>query len=364
MNSPHILLVDDDKALLQALPHTVALRIHGVQVDTADSAQGALALLEEQDYDAIVTDIKMPGMDGLELLARIQELRPAIPVLLITGHAEQALITKALRGGAYDFIQKPLDRVSFVAALHRAIQTRQLRRQVHEQQQALAQHAQSLEHLLQERTRELRVVNQAMRVLVEHVLDSSRLETNTFVLHRTRCNLVELCQHVLDEYVAGTDCALTFVCGEDLIEAEVDPDRIRQVLITVLSMAHLSSPTSTPVTITLQQAEERALIEVCDSGIGMTEEMLAHIFDPFYRVPEGNTQASLPVGVGLGLSISQKIMERHGGTIEMHSRPGKGSSCSLVLPLVTDPSTEQMEATSLPVSDELALFPAPRWLVS
>jgi FixJ family two-component response regulator len=264
-NPPHILLVDDDTALLQALPHTVALRIHGVQVDTADSAQGALELLEEQDYDAIVTDIKMPGMDGLELLARIQERRPESPTLLITGHAEQALITRALRGGAYDFIPKPIDRVfCFVAALHRAIQTRQFRRQVHEQQQALAQHAQSLEHLLKERTRELRVVNQAMKVLGENVLDSSRLETNTFVLHRTRCNLVELCQHVLDEYVVGTDCALTFVCGEDLIEAEVEPDRIRQVLITVLTIAHLSSSTSTPVTITLQQAEERAIIEVCD----------------------------------------------------------------------------------------------------
>ena len=355
---------DDDAALLQALPHTVALRIHGVQVDTADSAQGALELLEEQDYDAIVTDIKMPGMDGLELLARIQERCPEIPTLLITGHAEQALITRALRGGAYDFIQKPIDRVSFVAALHRAIQTRQLRRQVHEQQQALAQHAQSLEHLLKERTRELRVVKQAMNVLVEHVLDSSRLETNTFVLHRTRCNLVELCQHVLDEYVAGTACALTFVCGEELIEAEVDPDRIRQVLITTFTIAHLSSSTSTPVTITLQQAEERAIIEVCDRGIGMTEEVLAHIFDPFYRVPERELQGSSPVGVGLGLSISQKIMERHGGTIQMHSRPGRGSTCSLVLPLVADPSTEQTEATSLAVSDELALFPAPRWLVS
>jgi signal transduction histidine kinase len=203
-----------------------------------------------------------------------------------------------------------------------------------------------------------------MKVLVENVLDSSRLETNTFVLHRTRCNLVELCRHVLDEYVAGTDCALTFVCGEDLIEAEVDPDRIRQVLITVLTIAHLSSSTSTPVTITLQQAEEKAIIEVCDRGIGMTEEVLAHIFDPFYRVPEGESQARSPVGVGLGLSISQRIVERHGGTIEIHSRPGRGSTCSLTLPLVADPSTEQIDAAALTVPDEVALFPAPRWLVS
>ena len=78
METPHILLVDDDIALLEALPHMIALRIHGVQVDTSDSSHKALDQIQKHDYDAIVSDIKMPGMDGLELLAKIQELRPEI----------------------------------------------------------------------------------------------------------------------------------------------------------------------------------------------------------------------------------------------------------------------------------------------
>ena len=78
---------------------------------------------------------------------KIQELRPDTPTLLITGHADQALVIQALRNGAYDFIEKPIDRVYFVAALHRAIQARQLRRQVQGQQQALEQHALMLEQL-------------------------------------------------------------------------------------------------------------------------------------------------------------------------------------------------------------------------
>ena len=130
MKQAHILIVDDDTALLQALPQAIKLRLPDVQVETSDSAFAALDLVREHEYDAIVSDIKMPGMDGLALLAKVQELRPAIPMLLITGHGDHSLAIQALRGGAYDFIQKPIDRDYFVAALYRAIQTHQLRRQV------------------------------------------------------------------------------------------------------------------------------------------------------------------------------------------------------------------------------------------
>jgi DNA-binding NtrC family response regulator len=137
MVNARILIVDDDTSLLQALPQLVALRMASVQVDTSDSALAALELIQAQDYDAIVSDIKMPGMDGLTLLSRIQELRPETPTLLITGHGEDELAIQALRGGAYDFIQKPIDRDYVVASLRRAIQTHQMRWQLVEQQRAL-----------------------------------------------------------------------------------------------------------------------------------------------------------------------------------------------------------------------------------
>src|ERR1700737_2461670 len=152
---PYILIVDDDTALLEALPQALSLRLTAVEVDTSDSALKALDLIQEHDYDAIVSDIKMPGMDGLALLAKIQELRPDTPTLLITGHGEHDLAVQALRGGAYDFIQKPIDRDYMVAALNRAIQTCRLRRQLADQQRALELHALSLERIVENRTREL-----------------------------------------------------------------------------------------------------------------------------------------------------------------------------------------------------------------
>ena len=152
---PCVLIVDDDAALLQALPETIALRLPAVEVDICDSAGEALARVQQNMYAAIVSDIKMPGMDGLALLTRIKELRPETPTLLITGHGEHDLAVQALRKGAYDFIQKPIDRDYFVASLQRAIQTYRLHQQVQEQQEALERYAQSLEAQVQERTREL-----------------------------------------------------------------------------------------------------------------------------------------------------------------------------------------------------------------
>src|SRR6202165_2376704 len=149
---PYVLIVDDDTALLAALPQALSLRLTAVEVDTSDSALHALDLIREHDYDAIVSDIKMPGMDGLALLAKIQDLRPDTPTLLITGHGEHDLAVQALRGGAYDFIQKPIDRDYLIAALQRAIHTHQLRSQVKAQQLTLELHARSLESLVQKRT--------------------------------------------------------------------------------------------------------------------------------------------------------------------------------------------------------------------
>jgi PAS domain S-box-containing protein len=142
-----VLIVDDDQALLEALPEAIHLRMNGLEIDTCDSATDALERLREIDYDAIVTDIKMPGMDGLALLEAIQETRPRTPTLMITGHGEQDLAVQALRGGAYDYIAKPIDRDYFVASLSRAVQLKSLDRQIEKQRVALERHARVLEHV-------------------------------------------------------------------------------------------------------------------------------------------------------------------------------------------------------------------------
>jgi signal transduction histidine kinase len=399
MDQVHILIVDDDTALLQALPQALYLRMEDIRVETCDSAQEAIERIGEHEYDAIVSDIKMPGMDGLVLLAKIQELSPDTPTLLITGHGEHDLAVQALRGGAYDFIQKPIDRDYLIAALQRAIHTHQLSSQVKAQQLTLELHARSLERMVQKRTSELVEANAAkdkflsivshelktpltslkgmtqllrrqigraeasevvgvgladmersirrMEVLVNDLLDSSLIETNMFVLHRKRCDLVELCRHLIDEYTAGTGPSLTFEIPGDPIEVEVDMNRISQVIINLLSNARKYSPKGSPITMTLQQAGYETMFSVRDMGVGIPEEMLPNIFDQFYRVPSVEVQNGPHVGLGLGLYISRKIVERHGGHIDVQSFPNQGSTFTVVLPMYIDPSVESTDATKL-----------------
>src|SRR5467141_4482928 len=155
MSEGHVLIVDDDPALLQALPEALQMRMTGLTVDTAQSGAVALDQITARDYDAIVTDIKIPGMDGLELLAEIRTQRPDTPTLMITGYGEHDLVVQALRGGAFDFIQKPIDRDYFVASLVRATQKRELSRRAKEQQVALELHLNELEAIVERRTRDL-----------------------------------------------------------------------------------------------------------------------------------------------------------------------------------------------------------------
>ncbi|GAC1375916.1 MAG: hypothetical protein NVS2B12_16020 [Ktedonobacteraceae bacterium] len=345
----------------------VALRIHGVTVDTADSAQKALEQIQVREYDAIVSDIKMPGMDGLELLAKIQEMRPEIPVMLITGHADQVLITQALRNGAYDFIQKPIDRVYFVAALHRAIQARQLRRQVEEQHHALEQYAHSLEQLVEKRTREFLAANEAMEVLVRDLLDTSLITSNRLLLQRTRCNLVELCQQVLHAYTTAAGLALNFQSSDEAVEVEVDQGRISQALIHLLFDARKNSPQGTPIIIMLQQSEDEAIVMIREVG-GSAEELFPSGFEDL-KARLDDLEATASTDSGLGFYLSQQIVERHGGRIELENSPGLGRTFSVILPLARAEQNQQEQgAEDVVESGERSHTPTPfeppKWLIS
>ena len=384
-----ILIVDDDPSLLKALPEAVRLRLKNVAVDTCDSAAEALGKIGSTDYDAIVADIKMPGMDGLALLAEIRTLRPDTPTVLITGHGHDDLAVLALRGGAYDFVQKPIDRDYIVGSLTRAIEERERRRRVEEQQVFLGQHAELLEKIVEERTRELREANRlkdqfmamlshelrsplgAIRMwasllrsgkldaerttraieaiersaitqgqLVEDLLDVSRITAGKLVLDARPIDLAAVAEAAVDAVRTDAEAKQVrleqvFELGEGRIQG--DPARLQQVVWNLLANAVKFSPRGGRVLLRLARADGQAIISVRDEGEGIAAEFLPHIFEPFRQADGTSTRAY--GGLGLGLAIVHDVVELHRGTIEVESKgKGQGATFTVKLPLVGAPS--------------------------
>lgn len=122
---PHqILLVDDEKHIRLAAAQT--LELAGYEVFTADGAENALALLNPDWPGVVVSDINMPGIDGLELMQRIMTIDADLPVILITGHGDISMAVSAMRDGAYDFIEKPFSSELLNDVVRRAAEKRRL----------------------------------------------------------------------------------------------------------------------------------------------------------------------------------------------------------------------------------------------
>jgi len=382
---PRVLIVDDDLMLLEALPDVIRRRMPDALVETSPSAREALARIERSDYDAIVTDIKMPDIDGLVLLGQIREIQPATPTLLITGHGEHDLALSALRGGAFDFLQKPIDRDYFMASLDRAIRVRQLSRQVDAQKQALARHANELELLVQERTRELHRANQAkdeflatlshelrtpltaifgwaqmlrsgkldeptfrraldsiernarMQVqLIDDLLDISRIITGKLRLQVRPIDLGPVIEAAVDAVLPAAEAKGILLDRQ--IEPNVglvsgDPDRLQQVVWNLLSNAIKFTSKGGRVHVSMRRVDSSVEVSVSDTGQGIDAEFLPYVFDRFRQADSTTTRRY--GGLGLGLSIVRHLVEMHGGTTMAESAGvGRGATFKVCFPLV------------------------------
>jgi DNA-binding NtrC family response regulator len=115
-----VLVVDDDSTMRDML--VSLLEDHGFQARAAASAEGAVAKVRETEFDAVVSDIKMPGLSGLELLGELREFRVDLPVILMTGFGSIDSAVEAMRAGAFDYITKPFKRDEVLVVLERALE--------------------------------------------------------------------------------------------------------------------------------------------------------------------------------------------------------------------------------------------------
>jgi two-component system response regulator AtoC len=122
-----VLVIDDDASLRYTLE--AVLSDGGLGVDVADSGVAGLAAFEARGADVVLTDLAMPGMDGMQVLERLRALDPGVPVLMLTAHGSERVAVAAMKAGAFDYIPKPFDPDELVLAIRRAVEMRGLRLQ-------------------------------------------------------------------------------------------------------------------------------------------------------------------------------------------------------------------------------------------
>ena len=171
--------------------------------------------------------------------------------------------------------------------------------------------------------------------LASSFLDLARLESGRVQFRKTRFSVADLiyeCSDVMASKAQETSVQIRVEVPGDMPLMEADRDKIKQVLLNLLSNAIKYNRTNGSVIVTANFSETEESITVQDTGLGIPEESIPHLFEKFYRVREHEGKAS---GTGLGLSISKQIIQGHNGRIEVKSKMGVGTSFTIHLPRVS-----------------------------
>lgn len=172
-----------------------------------------------------------------------------------------------------------------------------------------------------------------LRSLLDSLSDLSRVRAEGMAFPLPLRDLGNLCREVITDQHMLAGRVIELDCPDSPILLAADEERLSQMLIQLVSNALKYSPADSPVMVRLQRDDHTVTICVHNDGSALSPEQIEHLFDPFYRTSE--VEYSQVPGWGLGLTISQEIVEQHGGRIWVESSEGKGTTFFITLPLPT-----------------------------
>jgi signal transduction histidine kinase len=369
MLRPSVYVVDDDLLVTESLARAL-------QVETDWSVQAfnhgaeALAAMPAQPPDVVLSDFKMPGMDGIAFLSRVRASYPDAVRLLLTGYADKESAIRAINEvGIWQYVEKPWDLGDLLLKIRQGLERQALVSELRAKNVALESRLNELERAHEELVRAERLAavgrvasglaheigNQLALVgyaeaIRERTQDPEVVEFAQVIVAAQR-RLAALVEEIKDfargasavyprepgDVAAAVEEALAILRFDSEVKlrrvsleilrrplALIHRGKIEQVVVNLVHNAVQASPLDGEVWVTVDEDARGPSISVRDRGPGMPPEVLSRLGEPFFTTKER--------GSGLGLGISRRVIEEHGGHLEVSSRLGEGTEVVIRLP--------------------------------
>ena len=358
-----ILVIDDEKAMRDSCCQV--LTKEGYQAETAVDGDTGLQKIRELKPDLVLVDLKMPGMSGMELLEKVADIDPNIVCVVITGYATIESAVEAMKRDAYDFLPKPftpdqlriiiergLERRRFTIESIRLQQEKEIMREnfitlvSHQLRSPLTSVKQYFGVILggfegEVNGKQKEMIERAGKYiddllqLINDWLDMSRIEAGDITERFKPVALAQVLSEILELLKPSAEAkkvTLNLNSPNSLPTVNGDRGSLKQAFTNLISNGINYNHEGGMVIVTVVEDIDDLVVEISDTGIGISKDNLHFIFEEFFRVKSKETRGVR--GSGLGLPITKRIIEAHDGSIKVSSEPDKGSTFCILLPKI------------------------------
>jgi signal transduction histidine kinase len=360
--SETVVVIDDDYAM--RLSCRKILMKMGLRVPTFEDGASGLEGVANWKPDMVVVDLKMPGISGMEVISRVHEIDPQIIIVVITGYAAIDTAVQAMKGGAYDFLPKPFSpdelrlivnrglerrRLALESQRHRIERTMVERRfvtfvshQLRTPLVAIHQYLDVLKHLdetgdtpagRREWIDRCLTRIEELQNLIADWLTLAKVEGGALYKERIKVDLSRIIPDILKTYqpmALDQNVSLEARLQENCLFVWGDRNCLSVLFDNLITNAIKYNRPGGTVTVSGTVSRGEVVVAVADTGVGIPEKYRPFLFDEFFRVRDEGAKKT--PGTGLGLHISKRIVSEMGGTVDVDSEIGSGSTFWVRLP--------------------------------
>ena len=363
-----IFVIDDDEII--RLSCEQILQKSGYKVETFGNGHQGIDRLKQVRPPLLVVDIKMPELDGFEVIKIVRKIDPDVVIVVITGYATIETAVDAMKMGAYDFLPKPFTPNELRLIIDRGMERWRLAKEAkllrkekeeverkfvtlvsHQLKGPLGAVKQYLDVLLYTCHDQLSgetidwISRSQARItemisLIQDWLMMAKLDRGALCDRSASSDIGKIVESVIEEYQqlpSAANIKLSTELAPGLAPVRGDTVSLNMLVGNLVNNAVKYNKPDGKVEVSVAPEDQWIVLKVSDTGVGIPSSFRPHLFEEFYRAKSPETQ-NIP-GTGLGLVICKRIVDELGGSIEVDSKEGEGSTFTVKLP-VAEPKQE------------------------